>query len=72
MALRTPDEVDLNPDRGPMSYVQGAPAGATAKATPTPKPEATIDTPPSSDSSSPSWPRSVQTSKKEEEEPRLS
>eukprot|EP00959_Pyramimonas_sp_CCMP1952_P261470 5466901-Pyramimonas_sp.AAC.1 len=37
-----------------MRYVQGAPAGATAKATPKPKPEAIIDILPSSDSPSPS------------------
>eukprot|EP00959_Pyramimonas_sp_CCMP1952_P175222 3661775-Pyramimonas_sp.AAC.1 len=41
----------MNPDRGPMRYVPGTPAGATAKATPKPKPE-TIDLPSSSDSSS--------------------
>eukprot|EP00959_Pyramimonas_sp_CCMP1952_P095306 1993094-Pyramimonas_sp.AAC.1 len=46
--------VDLKPDRGPVRYGQGAPAGATAKAAPKPKPEALIDIPPSSDSSSPS------------------
>eukprot|EP00959_Pyramimonas_sp_CCMP1952_P065256 1362373-Pyramimonas_sp.AAC.1 len=54
MALRTPDERDLDPDRDPMRSGPGAPAGATAKATPKPKPEAIIDNPPSLDSSSPS------------------
>eukprot|EP00959_Pyramimonas_sp_CCMP1952_P025311 531035-Pyramimonas_sp.AAC.1 len=38
-ALRKPGGVDLNPDRGPMRDAPGAPAGAAAKATPTPKPE---------------------------------
>eukprot|EP00959_Pyramimonas_sp_CCMP1952_P044980 939711-Pyramimonas_sp.AAC.1 len=37
----------VDPDRGPMQYAPRMPAGATAKATPTPKPE-TIDLPLSS------------------------
>eukprot|EP00959_Pyramimonas_sp_CCMP1952_P268983 5624140-Pyramimonas_sp.AAC.1 len=39
MALRKPGGIDLNPDRSPKRYVSGAPAGATAKATPKPKTE---------------------------------
>eukprot|EP00959_Pyramimonas_sp_CCMP1952_P164314 3435031-Pyramimonas_sp.AAC.1 len=53
MALRKPDGVDLNPDRGPARCAPGAPAGAAAKAAPKSKPE-TVDLPPSSASSSPS------------------
>eukprot|EP00959_Pyramimonas_sp_CCMP1952_P032321 678449-Pyramimonas_sp.AAC.1 len=55
MALRTPDERDLNLERDPTRYGPGTPAGATAKATPKLKPEAIIDIPTSSDSSSPSF-----------------
>eukprot|EP00959_Pyramimonas_sp_CCMP1952_P437037 9150671-Pyramimonas_sp.AAC.1 len=53
MAPRAPDGCDLNPGRGPMRCGPGAPAGATAKPAPKPTPEAIIDIPPSSDSSSP-------------------
>eukprot|EP00959_Pyramimonas_sp_CCMP1952_P347774 7284870-Pyramimonas_sp.AAC.1 len=68
VALRKPDGVDLNPDRGPISSAQGAPAGATAKATPEPKPEM-VDLPPSSGSSSPPLgPDQLKPKKKEKEE----
>eukprot|EP00959_Pyramimonas_sp_CCMP1952_P264739 5535490-Pyramimonas_sp.AAC.1 len=70
MALRAPDEVDLNPDRDPMRYGPGAPAGATAKATPKPKPRAIIDIPQSSESRSPSLgPDQLRPERKKRESP---